>query len=271
MLSVAVATRTALLLLSTVDRVEDGTYAVFLMVLGLGIIGYGYSRHRERQLIRDTPTSQVESMSVGAVEVSGTVEAAAATVPALLTGDECAVVVYDVEEYRWSDDGREWRTQDAGVAAEPFYLDDGTGRVLVDPTDWSADYDISDADCAREQYDDTADQPPAVTAFLAEYTTEPGHTDRKRRYTQEIIPIGAEAYVFGDAELPDNVESTLDPDEDAADLVVTEDADSEMFLVSDKNESELADDRRYSLALGGFIGIAVFSVGLWWFLSVLGV
>lgn len=257
--------------LSLVDKIESGFYAVFVILLGLGIVGYSYSRHRERRLMQDTATSKVASMAVGAVELDGVVERATETIAAPLTGEECAIVDYEVEEYRWTDDGKEWRTQDAGVVAAPFYLNDGSGRALVDPTERSTDYDVSEANRTREKYDRTRNQPSTVGPFLDEFSDEWPNSDKKRRYTQEVIPVGADAYVFGDAELSEEVTPSIEPDKDAVELVVTEDADTELFLVSDKDEAQLTEDRQYSLALGGLLGVAVFSVGLWWFLSVLGV
>lgn len=257
--------------LSLSETIEGGFYSIATMLIGIAVIGYSYSRHKQRRLMQDTATSEVESMAVGAVELTGTVEKAEETIPGLLTDESCVIVDYDVEEYRWGDDGKEWITQDSGVLAEPFYLNDGTGRLLVDISDWTTDYEVSAANRTREEYEDTAAQPPVVDAFVDEYTDEAPDSEKQRRYTQKVLPVGAEAYVFGDAELADRVDCAIEPDDDAAELIVTEDADTELFLISDKDEEQLTEDRRFSLALGGIFGIVVFSVGLAWFLGVLGV
>lgn len=258
-----------LVLLLTSDELESYAYSLVVALIGLALVYYGYHRHRQRGLMRDTPTSEVESAAVGAVELVGTAEPAEATVSAPLSGEECVVVDYEVEEYKRHDDlTKEWVTVDSAVVAEPFYVNDGTGRMLVDASERSSHYDVSEENRAEEEYEATGAQPGAVDGFLVEHADVPPHVDHPRRYTQAVIPVGAEAYVFGDVETAADAGPPVEP---GSKLVVTRDEDTEMFLVSDKTEGELASDRRYSLVLWGLVGIAVFSAGLWWFLSTLGV
>lgn len=263
--------------LATSDFVEDVVYSLFVVLIGIALVWYGFHRHRQRRLMTDTATSEVESAAVGAVELTGTVERAAGTVTAPLTAEECVVVDYEVEEYKRHDDlAKEWVTVDSAVVAEPFYLNDGTGRMLVDPPEWSSNYDVSEENRRREGFDSTAAQPDALDAFLVDHTGASPTSGYPRRYTQEVIPVGSEAFVFGDAESAEDVEVAVDLGAASAgaalsDLVVTEDEDTEMFLLSDKRQDELVAGRRYSLVAWGIVGVGVFSLGLWWFLDTIGV
>lgn len=255
--------------LLTGDEFEGLAYAFLTILVGLVLVWYGFHRHTQRRLIQDTATSEVESAAVGAVELTGTAEPAEATVTAPLSDEECVVVDYDVEEYKRHDDlAKEWVTVDSDVIAESFYLDDGTGEMLVDASDLSSDYDISDRNRTRETYESTHGLPDPLDSFLVERADVSPDGEHRRRYTQAVIPAGSDVYVFGDAEAVDAVESTDEPE---SALVVTKDDDTEMFLISDKAEEALVSGRRYSLLLWGLVGLVVFSIGLWWFLSVLGV
>ena len=263
--------------LITSDFLEDVTYSLFVVLIGILLVWYGFHRHRQRRLMQDTPTSEVESAAVGAVELTGTVEPAAETVAAPLTGETCVVVDYEVEEYKRHDDlTREWVTVEADVVAEPFYVNDGTGRMLVDAPGSSTNYDVSEENRTREEYDSTAAQPNGVDDFLVEHADVSPTSGHARRYTQEVIPVGVEAFVFGDAESADDVEVAVEPESadepsNVSGLVVTEDADTEMLLISDEGEDELVLGRRYSLVAWGLVGVGVFSIGLWWLLDTIGV
>lgn len=115
--------------------------------------------------------------------------------------------------------------------------------------------------------------PPRVEieSFLDEYSDESPTASNPRRYSEEKIPLGESVYDFGDAETSVAVSTVVDPTADAENRIVTTDMDTEMFLISDKSESELVEDRKYALLIWPLVGIAVFSAGFWWFLSTLGV
>ncbi|PSQ36805.1 hypothetical protein BRD11_00915, partial [Halobacteriales archaeon SW_12_69_24] len=125
--------------------------AVAILVLlggGAGLVKTGFTRRKQRTLMRDTPTEDVESIAVGPSEVKGSALAADGDpFPAPFSNDECVVADYEVEQYHEDDDGGHWNTVASGVVHTPFTLDDGTGRVLVEPHD-DATFDLDPADRA---------------------------------------------------------------------------------------------------------------------------
>jgi len=70
---------------------------------------------------------------MGLVEVCGTVEASI-ELYSPLSNMPCVLFHYKIEEYRRSGKHGYWATIDYGNSFEcPFWLDDGTGKVLVYP------------------------------------------------------------------------------------------------------------------------------------------
>lgn len=87
--------------------------------------------HRKR-LILNTPASKIRSASMGLVEISGQ-----ATGPYVITSPlqarECYYYRSIAWELRESGKNREWVKLAEEILHVPFYLDDGTDKLLVDP------------------------------------------------------------------------------------------------------------------------------------------
>ena len=79
---------------------EHVGYALGATLGGLMFIAVGFYAYRRGQLLRDTPTSEVDSMAVGTVELKGTTEAAGETITAPLTGEEAVAVSYRIREHK---------------------------------------------------------------------------------------------------------------------------------------------------------------------------
>lgn len=102
---------------------------------GCVLFGYGFRLWHRKRLIEDVPTAKVRSMALGRVEIFGQArEKHLLTAP--LTGQPCAFYRYRVEEEVGSGRHRRWRTVARGDSSQdPFYVEDETGRVRVDPAD----------------------------------------------------------------------------------------------------------------------------------------
>ncbi|MHA2067173.1 MAG: hypothetical protein ACXABY_22625 [Candidatus Thorarchaeota archaeon] len=93
-------------------------------LFGFGLIWYGISRYKTAQQVMNTPTSKVRSVAVGLVELKGKAVLDKKFISPI-SGRECAY--WDVSfaqngSVRFSMNQRKMSS---------FYLDDGTGRVLV--------------------------------------------------------------------------------------------------------------------------------------------
>ncbi len=97
--------------------------------VGAGIFLFfrGFPHLKRKRLIQNTPTSTIRGAALGAVEVSGTV-VGPYTLISPLSESDC---VYYHAVARST--GEEEKQVAKEVLYAPFFLDDGTGRLMVDP------------------------------------------------------------------------------------------------------------------------------------------
>ena len=129
----------------------------------------GFRMLERKRLILNTPSSKIRSASMGLVEVSG-LAVGPYTMPAPITGLPC--YYYRTLAWQWKQSGKtsEWvKVADESLHLA-FYLDDNTGRVLVNPL--GAELDIhrdfheeySNSFFSRKDF-----APPNVINFLARH------------------------------------------------------------------------------------------------------
>jgi hypothetical protein len=166
--------------------------------LGAGVFLFvrGFSAWRHMRLVEDTPTSRVRSMALGRVEVRGRAEGKG-PLAAPLTGRSCVWYRWRIEEEVGDSRHRRWRTLEQGSSdAWPFYVEDETGQVLVDPQGANIDapHDLSRVN-------------PDLTGPLGSFVEERGIRTsgflgmrRKLRFTEWHIAPGDALYVLGVAQ-----------------------------------------------------------------------
>lgn len=309
--------------------IREAAQLEVLLFVGLAFVGsllviyWGFQTYQFARVIRDTAPEPVRSVSMGRTEVRGRVVPDERVYDQPFTEGRCVYGEYEVEEYRESsddDDSKSWETIGSGTFGVPFYIDDGTGRILVEPNDDTI-YEISDEHTNTIQVDGRESPPAPVREFLGSsrygdgsaFLTATGSdssggllasvtggllggsdggddapasadadvdaptpdvertdyveggpeagddesgdarrrelehvrrselgsvsgTSRKRRYTQRVLPIEDETYVYGGA-------TRRDPDEvgpgDVVEVMRT-DPSTDEFIISDKSEFELA-------------------------------
>jgi hypothetical protein len=106
---------------------------------GIGLFLYGFRLLQRRRLILDTPFSKIRSASLGMVEVSG-LAAGPYTIVAPITAKPCYYYRTIVWEWKRTGKNHQWVKIAAECMHLPFFVDDNTGRVLVDPR--GADLDL---------------------------------------------------------------------------------------------------------------------------------
>jgi len=237
---------------------EVGSAAVF--ALGLLALYGGVAQYRKKRVMRDTPMSKMRSLALGPVEVKGKPEKYKKSFESPFSGEECVMYVYSVDVYKTGGPNTSggWSTVEAGVKAAPFYVNDGTGRVLVDPDGAekeppvtnSYEYDgekedekirrfMSEAD---ELFENTTDVGVTGMAELATGTDlRMGDIDlvgsgRKRRYEESYLPLDsdAEVYVFGRAMGREGVSSPDNPEN----IVISRTEETPLFKISGSSEKE---------------------------------
>lgn len=237
-----------------------------LFGVGLYLVYDGFNKWQRYRLMQDTPTEKIRSAAAGRTEIFGTARDGYGTVVQPFAGGECLIAKYEIEEYRSDDDGGSWVTVASGTLSKPFLVDDGTGTMRVEP-DAEATIDISEANRAEFEVDGGDAEPATIQQFVRNYTSLDVQTregfdgmlfDDQRRYTQSILPVGAQVYVLGGAR-PEG-----DPDGVAtSSLVMRYDEESEEFVIADRPEAELVS--KYKLRAPAQIvgGIALSAVMLY--------
>jgi hypothetical protein len=106
---------------------------------GIGLFLYGFRLLQRRRLILDTPFSKIRSASMGMVEISGQA-VGPYTMLAPITARPCYYFRALVWEYKQRGKNKQWVKIVSDSMHLPFFVDDNTGRVMVDPR--GADLDL---------------------------------------------------------------------------------------------------------------------------------
>lgn len=236
------------------ELVEVFIFLLLAIGLGLWLIWKGFKLRKQREYIEETPTADVGSVSIGPAELTGFAEVLDDTVTAPFSDEECLVAAWEVEEWEQTDDGAYWNTIDEGADFVDFALDDGTGTITVDPTrDAEFVVERGHEETITVGVDETP--PDNVAQFLDRHDTpgpssnalsaiDFGKNEGDRRYRQNLLEPGDEAYVYGAVRRADSSDG-------AGQLVVgppTKDVDAGMFMISDQREETLLDKRNWALA-----------------------
>jgi hypothetical protein len=114
-------------------------WCIIGLFAGIYLFFQGFHLLQRRHLILNTPVSKIRSASLGMVELSG-LAVGPYTVLAPITQRSC--YYYRTVAWEWKRTGRSstWVKVAAECMHVPFFLDDNTGKVLVDPR--GADLDI---------------------------------------------------------------------------------------------------------------------------------
>lgn len=180
-------------------------WAVIGFIGGLVLFYRGFRLLQRKRLILNTPTSKIRSASLGLVEVNG-LAVGPYTMPAPITAKPCFYYRTRAWEYRQSGKKKEWRLVADENLHVPFYLDDNTGQLLVDPD--GADMDIHRD--FREEYSSSVlwgkEMPASVRTFLTRHGVA---GDRKVKVEECCIKPKNALYILGT--LAENIDQSLNP------------------------------------------------------------
>jgi hypothetical protein len=154
----------------------------------------GFQLLARKRLLLTTPTSKIRSAALGLVEVNG-VAAGPYTVSAPITGKPC--FLYQTSAWQQRDGKKqEWEKVADETLHLPFFIDDSTGQLLIEPL--GADLDLHRD--FREEYAasffslNLDDVPPRVSVFLSRQGIVPG---RRLRIEERLIKPEDALFVAG--------------------------------------------------------------------------
>lgn len=137
--------------------------------VGIHLFIRGFRLLQRRRLILDTPFSKIRSASMGMVEISGQA-VGPYTLISPITARACYYYRTIIWELRKQGKNSQWVKIAGECMHVPFFVDDNTGRVLIDPR--GAELDLHrdfEAQYCDSFFTTKAPAPPNVVAFLARH------------------------------------------------------------------------------------------------------
>lgn len=241
----------------------------FLLICGLAMLYAGVKKYLLLQRVNNTPTSKVRSAAVGLAEFHGKAFCKEHT-ESPITKKKCAYYRLTAEYYKEGKHGG-WRDFYSSASGKPFYLEDDTGRILVDPKDAEVDIPvdnsfegrinpfsilgISQTKIDQKVIDFVNSAPPNIKSRFNSYA---GHKMRVKEY---FIAEGDELYVIGSAQPLEGAKSSIGHEN----LMIKKNPSEDFFYISDSTEKKatykIRDSALWGIAIGtimGGIGLLVF-------------
>ena len=193
-------------------------WCVIGLCAGLYLFFQGFRLLQRRRLILDTPVSKIRSASMGMVELSG-LAVGPYTMVAPITARPCYYYRTFAWEWKQSGKNKQWVKVAAECMHVPFFLDDNTGTVLVDPR--GADLDLH-RDFQQEFCDGffttKEEAPPNVHMFLSRHGV---CTTNKIKVEEFCIKPKNSLFLLGTLDENPDLEITSQPirDDEATSLV----------------------------------------------------
>ncbi|MGE4543279.1 MAG: GIDE domain-containing protein [Pedobacter sp.] len=153
--------------------------AILPMILSGACLWGGFHFLRLKRYIENTPTSKARSLAMGLVELQGRAVRKYALVSPV---GQLPCVFYRLRKYR-RDSKNNWRLSHSTDSSHvPFYLEDETGKVTIDPRGASVS--------ARERQESYGDRSTSLFGSI-------GSSDEK--WVEEVVSEGAQLFILGQA------------------------------------------------------------------------
>ena len=248
-------------LITILARVEKDPIFFTMAACALGLFFFinGLFLIKKKRMIENMPTSHIKSVAVGFVEIFGKVKKYKEFLVSQWKEDPCIYYDLHIERREGSGKNRRWVTVKRDTKFIPFYLEDDTGKILVDLTDADfklrRDHVIENGTFSRLS--------PRMKEFLEKHKVSYKSiigTQMRMKISEDYIGFGESLYVLGSAEINDKYKNDEKPDKDK--LLIGKNKAHPYFFVSDSKESELLKDFGKSVPLKIFGGAFLSLTGL---------
>jgi hypothetical protein len=182
--------------LAAVTTRDQGRILIWATIgacVGVYLFSRGFKMLQFKRLILNTPLSKVRSASMGLVELSG-IAVGPNMIPAGITGDPCYYYRATAWEYQRSGNRSEWKRVADESLFVPFFLQDDTGRLLVNAQGADMDLHRNFKDEFGSSFSSSNELPMgAPKDFLLRY----GISGRHVRLEEYCIKPDYPLFVFG--------------------------------------------------------------------------
>jgi hypothetical protein len=236
----------------------------FLFIGGLLALWGGTQKYLLLQRVQNTPTSKVRSAAVGLAEFHGKAFCKEPTLSPI-TRQKCAYYRLHAEYYQEGKHGG-WRELYSQTSGKPFYLEDETGKILIDPKDAEIDIPVDNTFQGRIKPFSflgiaQAKIDPKVIEYVNSAPSEAkgrfnAYGDHNLRVSEYFIAEGDEVYVMGSVQPFDGAKSSASHEN----LIVKKNPNEAFFYISDSSEKRATSKIRDS-AIWGIIWGLLFGGG----------
>lgn len=234
------------------------------MGAGFGVYSFfrGFRVLRNKRLIENTPTSKCRSVAMGLCEVAGRA-VGEQTIPSLIGHMPCYCSQVLVERYERRGKSSRWVKLRQEFQGVPFFLEDSTGRVRVDPAgaelDIPAELEYSTSSGARPLLGMTLERLRAgghsgaeIANLFAGYCASRGiGFHGTMRFTERNLATGDPVYVLGSAEEQRGVADEFER------VIIRKGKHHPWFFIAEASEKELLKKMSTSTLLNIFGGAAL--------------
>lgn len=229
---------------------------IFLVAgIALGIYGFvkGFKTRAKKRLIANIPTSKVRSIAVGLVEISGKAKPNRYLLESPFTRKPCVFFQYAILEFQVDEQGRaDWVTIAEKTTSNWFYLEDETGKVLINPM--AAQLYLNGHEKSFSMRLGSSEEESRFKEGLERLGIDWRGTlgsERRLRCRETILEPGKQIYAIGSAR---TIQSDSASDIGSENLYVGYDSNVPYFCISDKSENNLLwtfSAQMYALLYGG--------------------
>jgi len=240
------------------DQLKVTAMSLFGFVLGIILFIMGFKWLKFKRMIENIPTSKVRSIAMGLVEISGTVLPAKKNIlKSPFSNRDCVYYRFTIEEYRQEGKHSRWVTKKRGEKSTHFFLQDETGKVLVDAN--GAEIDIPMKNEFRSKLG--IDPPKEVMSFLtSEGISFEGifGLNRTMRYREYFIEPKETMYIMGTADDNPFVEEATAV-HGMEDVMIKKGENEKFYYISNKPEQEVLAKYKWK-TIGGIFGGAILTI-----------
>ncbi|MFC1859629.1 GIDE domain-containing protein [Thermodesulfobacteriota bacterium] len=218
--------------------------ALLSMVFAIGGVSWffeGIALLRIKRLIEKLPPSEMHSIALGLVEVKGKAKWEE-KLYSPISETPCVYYTYRVEQWQHKQDGSTWVPIALGESGERcFYVEDNTGRVLVDPVNAKISSPANDV----RKYSDYSSLPQNLKSLLDKESNQLLRLMRRSigelMFTENYIRTDHEIYILGTAEYKEDVfRKSISREEKEEDkIVIRQGKEIPVFYISDRSEKEI--------------------------------